>query len=343
MSTILKRLLKNGTAMNFIKKMIALGILSLGFLGGTAIHADNSITTNQNELKALIQTIIQTNEQLQQFDEKIHKIDGEIHAVETRSEESWLSRRRIVKLTETKVGLNSQRLEKYEMLLEHQLRAQQTSTILLKAIMAEIDTLFTMINSSTSVEERKSGLEQLLKIIALRNWIIDTKPLYTQVEENIIPAKMNIQDYLDKRSGNAQIRRDLITLIDEKIEQISLMIETVREEEQLRSRLEQFSLEMSSLGGEFARTNHPIQPQLKDENNTVISGWDSEGQFGEDNRDYSNWVNNTTQSQLFSPISGYDYLPIIKNLESAELPDYIFTLDSIRTYYLDQRQKLLNR
>ena len=331
--------------MNLNKNQIILSILSLGLLVGNGASAEDLFKTQQAELKTIIGTIMQTNQEIRKLDLKIEKIDQDIELAEEHDTESWLSRRRIVKLTEQKAILNSQRLRYYESLLQQQNLATEKSNGLFEKITEQTDKLLTEINSHPNTETRKSDLDQLLQIIDLRNWIIDTKPLYSQLDSDIIPVKINIQDYLDDQPENSQIRRDLLALMDEKIRQVTLMIKTAREEEKLRSKLEQFSLEMSSLGGEYSRTApEKTLPIEGSKEMGVNSGWDDGstfGEYGENNRQYSSWAN-TTQSRTFSSITGYDYLPIIKNIESTELPNYIFTLDSIRTYYLDQKQKLLN-
>jgi len=44
-----------------------------------------------------------------------------------------------------------------------------------------------------------------------------------------------------------------------------------------------------------------------------------------------------------TPLSELDVLPLIKDLKTAELDGYISTLDSIRTFYIQQKQELLKR
>ncbi len=325
----------------FIKTALP-GLACLSMFFSSNSFAEDSIETYQTNLTAVIQKIIQTDQKIRELDNKIVKIDQDISQVENRSDLSWLARRKIVKLTEAKVTLNSERLTQYEQLLEYRNTAYQKSNTLFEKISGQIDSLLTEINLDNSFQKRKSNLDHLLHIIELRNWVIETKPLYSQRDNQAVPIKMNIQDYLDKQYINSQIKQDLISLMDEKIQQLTLMIETVREEENLRSKLEQFSIEMSSLGGEFSQPALTRNTDGMKDAETTFNGWDVGTGEEPDNRGYNNWVS-TTQTPLYSSMSGYDYLPIIKDLESAELPEYLFTLDSIRTYYLDQKYKLLNR
>jgi len=304
------------------------------------ILANSHLENQQVQLTQILADIADTETEIIQFDAELDKINEKINRLEAQNDLSWIERRRIVKLTEEKAVLNSKRLSYYQQLLDQQNTANRISTDMFETISHIIDSSLSKINSANAVTERKSGLDNLLKVIEVRNWMIDTRAVYAQIDNELIPKKLNIQDYFSIAQANHQIRNDLINLMDEKIHELTLMLETAREEEILQNRLEQFTLEMTSIGGEINKqTLNPVNVS-----NTDITkvGWTySNLTDGETNRDFNNWVSNT-QSVILSSLSSYDYLPVIKSLESSELPNYIFTLDSLRNYYIAEKQKLLN-
>ncbi|MBU0711838.1 hypothetical protein KKA87_07980, partial [bacterium] len=237
--------------------------------------------------------------------------------------------------------LNSKRMDYYQQLMDLQNTTHQVSSGMLDGISQIIDSLLIEINSATSTTGRISGLEHLLGLNEVRNWTINASSVYAQTGNELIPKKLNIQDYLSMAQSNQLIRNDLLNLMDDKIGELALMIETAKEEEILQNRLEQFALEMTSVGGEIdEKTLNPVK--VNKSNAAEVDSWTYNNLSGnETNRDFSNWVLNT-QPGILSSLSSYDYLPIIKSLEPSELPNYIFTLDSLRNYYVTEKQKLLN-
>ena len=304
------------------------------------ILASSYLENQQVQLTRILADIAETETEIIQFDTELDKINEKINRLETQTDRSWIERRRIVKLTEEKTALNSKRLNYYQQLLDRQNSAHRISTDMFKTIAHIIDSLLLKINSENSVTERKSGLDNLLKVVEVRNWMIDTRAVYAQMDNELIPKKLNIQDYFSIAQANHQIRNDLINLMDEKIRKLTLMLETAREEEILQNRLEQFTLEMTSIGAEISeQTLNLVAAQ--DKNVPETDRTYNNLSDNEINRDFNNWVSNS-QSVIISSMSSYDYLPVIKSLESSELPNYIFTLDSLRNYYIAEKQKLLN-
>lgn len=313
-------------------------IIAVSLLISTTL-ANDHLEREQARLNEMLSQIVQVKAEIAQFDGKLAEINRKITDLESQNELNWMKRRRIVKLTEEKAALNAKRLNYYQQLLDHQNAAHRISTELLDTIATIIDSTLLHINSGIATDERKGSLNYLMNVIEIRNRIIDSHTVYAQTENDVYPAKLNIQDYLQTAQSNPQIRNDLFNLMDEKISELTLMIETAKEEEMLQNRLEQFTLQMSTVIGEIDnenrnsfRENQSADPQTE---------WTYSGPTDNNvNLDFDNWVSNT-QPEILSSLSRFDYLPLIKSMEPTELPNYIFTLDSLRNYYIAEKQKLL--
>ncbi len=312
--------------------------LMLIFTANTTASSD-VLHTRQQELADVLRTIKTTEQLISEQDSTIQKIDRKIAELEQTDNPGWLERRRIVKLTEEKAALNAKRLRCFEQLLDWQNQARDLSATILTEVTQSIDSLIGAINTADSGQQRQADLAALIKVIEIRNWIITTRPYYTRVENEPIPPKLDIQEFLSLTLTNSGVKTDLLKLLNEKIDELTLMIQSAREEEILRQRLEQFSYEMASIGGEIGeQTLHPRQISSSKETDAP-TGWDnySENRISPD---FTNWVL-TTQTEPLSSLTAYDYLPIIESLDPAELSDYIFTLDSLRNYYISEKQKIL--
>lgn len=313
-------------------------IIAVSLIISTTL-ANDHLEREQAQLNEILSQIVQAKAEIAQFDAKLAEINRKITALESQNELNWMKRRRIVKLTEEKAALNAKRLIYYQQLLDNQNTARRISTELLDTIATIIDSTLLYINSGIATDERKGSLNYLMNVIEIRNRIIDSRSVYTQIENDVYPEKLNIQDYLQTAQSNPQIRNDLLNLMDEKISRITLMIETAKEEEMLQNRLEQFTLEMSSVIGEIDKED--INSFRTNKSADSPTEWTYTGPTDNDvNLDFNNWVSNT-QPEILSSLSRFDYLPLIKSMEPTELPYYIFTLDSLRNYYIAEKQKLL--
>ncbi|HDP67523.1 MAG TPA: hypothetical protein ENN20_03355 [Candidatus Marinimicrobia bacterium] len=301
--------------------------------------ADNILKEQQQALADLLQAIKTTAERISIQDSAIHKIDRKIAQLEQLENPGWLERRRIVKLTEEKAALNSRRLRSFDQLLDQQNRARNLSTALLTEATQSIDSLIETINAAEPGQQRQTNLASLIQVIEIRNWIITTRPSYARLENEVVSPKLDLREFLSLTSANPGIKTDLIKLLDDKIGELTLMIKSAREEEILRQQLEQFSYEMASISGEIGEQT--LQPQQVSYSKDIdaTTGWNYSGE-SRISPDFTNWVL-TTQTDQLSSLTTYDYLPIVKSLDPAELSDYIFTLDSLRNYYISEKQKFL--
>ncbi len=324
-------------------------ILSIGLVKNTM--ANKSLHESQVELAGIVQKIIQANDRIQKYETKIADIDLEITSLEFETERSWYERRKIVKKTEEKAALNEEKYKYYEQLIQLQNSATEITSSLFTTINQHLDSLITLLNTEISGKQRDTALEQLLTVIELRNWVIDTKKSYfPPFDAEPVPQKINIHEFLNAANVNVNLKKDLIRFLDSKIDQLASMIAATTEEEKLRSRLEQFTMEMSSLSNEFPGRSQQyeftqtLSPDTRDKNDIYATDTDNIPSDGW-NQNYENWVitNQITQTQMNAPLSELDVLPLIKDLKTAELAGYISTLDSIRTFYIQQKQELLKQ
>ncbi|MDO9548250.1 MAG: hypothetical protein Q7J65_04720 [Candidatus Marinimicrobia bacterium] len=314
-----------------MKRRISLIIITVLLFLLNTLLANSHLENQHIQFSHILTKIADIEAEISQYDSEFDKINVKINRLETQYEISWIGRRRIVKLTEEKAILNLKRLDYYQQLMNLQNTAHQISSGMFDRISQIIDSLLIEINSTNSTTDRKSGLEYLLKVIEVRNWIINTRSAYAQIDNELIPKKMNIRDYLSIAQSNRQIRNDLLNLMDDKIHELTLMIETAQEEEILQNRLEQFTLEISSIGGEIHK--QMLNPVNVSKTDITATDWNYSNLTGNGrNQDFVTWVLNT-QPGILSSMSSYDYLPIIKSLEPSELPNYILSLDSLRNYY----------
>jgi len=328
--------------MNMKHKLFAKVIFTLILLFITNSALANGLLENQRQqLNDMLNEMNVTNEIIGKIDENLNGINTKINKLENLDQPNWIERRRIVKLTEEKAALNVSRLDYYQRLMDLHNTIHQVSSGMLDEISQIIDSLLIEINTASSTTDRMAGLEYLLKINEVRNWTISASSGYSQTDNELIPKKLDIQDYLSLAQSNELIRNDLLNLMNTKIGELTLMIKTAKEEEILQNRLEQFALEMSSVSGEIdKKTLNPVQTN-NSYTTEVDYSYNDPSAIGR-NKDFNNWALNT-QSGILSSLGSYDYLPIIKSLEPSELPNYIFTLDSLRNYYVAEKQKLLNQ
>ena len=319
-------------------KTIIVGLLILLLISVNGI-AQKSFDHQRDQLIEILRKITQTKTEIDRIDHQLNSIDQKITQLENRTDLTWLERRRIVKLTEEKALHNAVRLKYYRQVLDYQNSARSISGGLLESIATVIDSTLNQISASDSDARRQAGLDYLLGIIDLRNWIIDSQGAYAQIDEELYPEKIDIGNILSCSRLYPQIHDDLLNLMDSKIEKLTVMIKTAKEEEILQNRLDQFSLEMSSVGGEIK--DQAYRPEEKP-NRETLTDFTYSNDSGGKNNDYVSWALSTDAGPL-SSLGSIDYLPIIKSLEPSELPDYIFTLDSLRQYYITEKQKLLNQ
>ena len=335
------------TKNSIIQKILFLSLLlSVGLVKNAM--ATKSLRESQAELAGIVQKITRTDNQIQKYETKIADLDLEITSQEFETERTWYERRKIVKKTTEKAALNEEKYKYYEQLNQLQNSATEIASNLFTTINQHLDSLITVLNTEISGKQRDTALEQLLTVIELRNWVIDTKKSYfPPIDAEPVPQKINIQEFLNAANVNVNLKKDLIWFLDSKIDQLAAMIAAATEEEKLRTRLEQFTLEMSSLSNEFPGQSRQyeftqtLSPNTRNENKTYTTDADNAGW----NQNYENWVitNQITQTQMNTPLSELDVLPLIKDLKTAELVGYISTLDSIRTFYIQQKQELLKR
>jgi len=316
--------------------ILILVLIQSGFAG-------NRMNDYRSDLSATVNKIIRLNKQIEKLDAKITDIDNKINFLDNQKKPSWLNRRKVVKLTEEKAAINTDRLNYYQQLLELQNSAGAISSTLFALITNDMDSLVTELNTDLPIDQRKAGLDYLIRLIEIRNWVIDTKAYYTHISDMAIPSKMSISDFIQPGRTNDKLKSDLVNFLDEKIQQISVMINAAREEEALRTKLDQFAMEMTALGGDIDHQSYQSGIKTASEPEVNLGAFYDNTDSPLNNRGYNNWVFTTQPLPLVTPITEYDYLPVIKDLESSELPQYISTLDSIRSYYINQKQELLNR
>jgi len=305
------------------------------------LRAQYTFDDERVQLAVILRQIDRLNSDISQIDTQLESINKKITRLENHDDLSWIERRRLVKLTEEKAALNTTRLDYFQQLLDNQNRARQSSDNLIQSITAAIDSTLNLLSGNQSVKKRQEALNYLLTLNELRNQAIDSRRTFSQINNELIPGKINIQDYLQKSQNYPQIHRDLINLLDKKIHELSLMIKTVNEEKNLQNRLAQFSMEMSSVSGEIKQQSLALTSAQRDISYDIDNGY-SEGPISLNNRDYINWVT-SKDPNMFTTFTPSDYLPVIKSISPSELPDYITTLDSLRNFYLAEKQKIINQ
>lgn len=282
-----------------------------------------------NQLVHNISEIIKLEKQHSTLKNALQKLNIETNKLESQKNPSWFNRRKLVKTTEKKAELNQNVISFYQKLLELKSSANQIFEKYYIVLTIEIDSTISELENRADSTKRKNNLLYLLELKQRRDWLLNSQKYFTLYTQNIFPEDDTFLSLFINQKQKKVIQEDLIKILENKINQIELIIDAVKEEELLRKRFAQFSSEMTALSGETrAYQTNIFKESDRNEENITFFNTDFQNYAGLSDKEHF-LQSETPMTNLYT-----EYLFLFQNIPSTNLPNYIAHLDSVRTSYL---------
>jgi len=294
----------------------------------------NTISANISELASLVQsekTLL--TEQT--------KIEKSIASLRQEKNPGWTNRRKIAKFTEKKAKIGDQLIVIYRQSAEKKASANRIFDAYFPLLSSQIDSVIDFLEKTAEPSRRTSAILTLLELKDHRDWLLQNQRYFAPAGIQILPRKENPLELVKNPTQQAMLKTELVRILNEKIDQIDLIIAAAKEEELLRKRMAQFASEMTAFSGE-------INPANSRNYQTTFTETKSRGTdvdittYGTptSNGNGETWTTHTIQTEFPMTMNSEDYLHIVQSVPSKNMRSYISQLDSIKTLYLKQIAEL---
>ena len=313
--------------------LIAFGF-NLALIVGIAFSS-SVLQEYHNKLVHNINEIIKLEKEYSTLERYLQKLDAETGKLESQKNPSWFNRRRLVKLIEKKADLNQNVIVIYKKILKSKSSANQIFEKYYIVLTTEIDSIISELENRADSTKRKNNLLYLLDLKERRDWLLNSQKYYTLYTQNILPENDMFLSLFINQKQKKVIQEDLIKILENKINQIELIIDAVKEEELLRKRFAQFSNEMTALSGETRAYQTSIfKDSDRNEENITF--------YNTDFANYADLSNNKGLFQSETPMTNLqtEYLFLLQNIPPTSIPTYIAHLDSVRSSYLQTLEEV---
>ena len=307
------------------------------FILSEIVLSKNIIQEYHDDLSNKIKEIIQFEENKSGLERERQQLDSEINEIRSSENLGWFSKRKLVKYTERKAEITQKIIGIYDNLLKSQAGAQKIFSRYFTVLSYKIDSTISVLEITTDSTQRMESLLYLLELKTHRDWLMDTQKYYTLHAQNIISDSDRLLSYFKDPVKKKLLQEDLGKIVENKINQIDLVISAAREEELLRKRLSQFSTEMAAISGETrVYSSHSFESSKSGDRSTELSAF-GENDWGD--IDYENYIglsNNEAfiQSEITPIYSQTGYLFLLQDIRSKDIKSYVAHLDSIRASYI---------
>jgi len=282
-------------------------------------------------------------QQAEQLDTKISKINNQINKLSSRKNPDWNEKRKLSRLTAQKAELNNEMIRTYKKLALQKSTLTELYHSFYNFLTDQIDQILDQYNQTIKPVLRQNISRNLIELVDQRTQLLTTRRLFFDKDAPSIPDKENLITLVNKYDRDPALRNDVTKILEEKVQQIELLITAANAENQLRKRLDQLNLEMSSLTGEVYRDamTSQIADRGKSASTSGFDGlWNDVPSYSEEDLGYRNWANNANLPVTTRPLTDADYLPIFQTIPTSDIPAYIIELDSLRRYYQKQLQEI---
>lgn len=339
----MKKNIVNQKLRGLATKLIWLTTLVLSSISSVFAGHPDSTTIYQAEYDKQLARVVVLDNRYREFQIRVDLIDTHLKKLEADRRSDWYTRRKLSKLTAEKAAINDDIILTFDEISRLQSEASHIFNRYYLDLSYHVEQILTQLTLTNDTKQRQNLIQKLLEMVEQRSRLLNTQRRFLPTAEILIPEKENLVALIAHSDQRNLIRKDVINVLNEKIRQVDLMITAARTEDQLRKRLNQFNTEMSALSGEV--TSYQTAIPATDESNrnnksNNIFDWGSIPTNENRNVDYQNWLGNAAQPSMPTTLTAIDYLPLIQNIPSTELPLYLTQLDSIRKYYQNQLQEV---
>ncbi|MDD5764947.1 MAG: hypothetical protein PHW79_01660 [Candidatus Marinimicrobia bacterium] len=269
------------------------------------------------------------------------KIEKSISSLKQEKNPGWVNRRKIAKLTEKKAKIGDRLMIVYKQTAEKKTSANRIFDVYFPFLSSQIDSVIDYLEKTAELPRRTSAILTLLELKDRRDWLLQNQRYFAPEGIQILPGKENPLELVKNPSQQALLKTELVRILNEKIDQIDLIITAAKEEELLRKRMAQFASEMTAFSGEINPANSRNYQTTFTE--TKSSGTDVDvTTYGTptSNGNGEIWTTRTIQTEFPMTMNSEDYLHIVQSVPSKNMRSYISQLDSIKTLYLKQIAEL---
>lgn len=311
-------------------------IVVLILLSPARLFGATDLIAQYGEVMQAIRKVIRLNQQINELQSESDQIDDRIGVLEEKTA-TWLTRRKIAKLTGEKADIHQETLNLFQQISDSKQDAYELFTTFIPIITDSIYQHITQLEETADSTYRKTLLEELIELNAHRNSLIALQTLITPQREAELFSGVELLEYFPATDDRQTHQKELLRVIDSKIGQLDQMITAAEEEQELKLKLDQFASEMLATTDESGLMTQELEQNSRTEYST--NGPMSESALDGDIR-YGNWEKYSIET--LPQRSQYDYLFLINRIDSPDLPTYIARLDSIRHYYLKQKELIAN-
>ena len=298
-------------------------LINIGY--GADLKSDYHTPLSQS-----VKSIIELENRITILNTEREKIDLELAEISPAENPGWYSKRKIVKLTEIKANINQEILLVYDELLKLKTDANSVFSKYYPILSSKLDSLINALELNSDPDARKRSLTHLIELKAERDWLLNTQIYYSHHSSEIITESDKLLSAVRSNNQRDLLQKELLAILEGKIEQIDLMISAAKEEDLLQKRLVQFSSEMSMISGEENLYRSDISDKASMENLT-----NSDGNYGADWDNFRSTFDDKSVYQSPTTLTKADYIFLFKDMPASNLISYISHLDSLRSTYSD--------
>lgn len=280
--------------------------------------------------------------QAEQLNSKIVNINAHVNTLSARENPNWNEKRKLSRLTAQKAELNNEMIRTFEKLASQKNTLGEVYHNYFEFLSDQINHTLAQYSRVTDSNQRQDLSRDLIKLVEQRSHLLATRRLFFDQNAPPVPDKENLIALVNEFDQNSALRNDVAKILEEKIQQIELLLSAAEAENQLRKRLNQLNLEMSALTGELysdAMTGH-IGDNDRGQTLGPTDGTWNDGTSNSKDASYENWANTANLPITSRPLTDVDYLPIFQTISTTNLSSYIFELDSLRRHYQKQLQEI---
>ncbi len=296
------------------------------------IYSQETIGTFQ-QLEKNISELTSLMKDKKSLSNEINILDNEIALLKSSKKLNWFDNRKLAKLTAKKDLENDKILELYNSIIRMKNECYQTYKIYFPRLKQDINDNFEQLEKEFDSTERNQILNKIIEQKRRRDFIVSTQKYYIQIDNETDIIQQDITDI--RNNLDEKFIDEMKNIIKDKIYQFDLIINAAKKEKQLKKKLEDFNLEISSIS----------EPEsYQNEKSTNESG--SYSLAAEKDYNFDNYTENVARSSnimnkeidFIHYEDNYLFLFDKKSIDSID--SYVSHIDSIKNYYKKMLENL---
>ncbi len=296
------------------------------------IYSQETIGTFQ-QLEKNVSELTSLMKDKKSLSNEINILDNEIALLKSSKKLNWFDNRKLAKLTAKKDLENDKILELYNSIIRMKNECYQTYKIYFPRLKQDINDNFEQLEKEFDSTERNQILNKIIEQKRRRDFIVSTQKYYIQIDNETDIIQQDITDI--RNNLDEKFIDEMKNIIKDKIYQFDLIINAAKKEKQLKKKLEDFNLEISSIS----------EPEsYQNEKSTNESG--SYSLAAEKDYNFDNYTENVARSSnimnkeidFIHYEDNYLFLFDKKSIDSID--NYVSHIDSIKNYYKKMLENL---